>query len=99
MAASWVEGADGSGFGLENLPYGVVALAGDPARPGRPAVRIGEHALVLEPLAEAGLLGGLPPGVLAGPVLNPFLALGRAAWSETRARLVALLAADSPERE
>jgi fumarylacetoacetase len=93
---SWVEGADGSGFGLENLPYGAVSLRGGPARP---AVRIGEHALVLEPLAEAGLLGDLPPGVLAGPVLNPFLALGRPAWSATRARIADLLRAGSPERE
>ena len=37
--------------------------------------------------------------MLAGPVLNPFLALGREAWSATRARLVELLRADSPERE
>ena len=56
-------------------------------------MRIGEHALILEPLAEAGLLGDLPPGVLAGPVLNPFLALGRPAWSATRARLIELLRA------
>ena len=93
---SWVEGADGSGFGLENLPFGAVALGDGPARP---AVRIGEHALILEPLAEAGLLGDLPAGVLAGPVLNPFLALGRPAWSATRARLTELLRAGSPERE
>ncbi len=96
---SWVEGADGSGFGLENLPFGAVARGDDPARPARPAVRIGEHALILEPLAEAGLLGDLPPGVLAGPVLNPFLALGRPAWSATRARIADLLRAGSPERE
>ncbi len=93
---SWVEGADGSGFGLENLPFGAVALGDGPARP---AVRIGEHALILEPLAEAGLLGDLPAGVLAGPVLNPFLALGRPAWSATRARIAELLRAGSPERE
>ena len=42
-------------------------------------MRIGDHVLILEPLAEAGLLGELPAGVLAGPVLNPFLALGRPA--------------------
>src|SRR5215210_6226301 len=93
---SWVQGAGGSGFGLENLPYGVVARGGHPARP---AVRIGDHALILEPLAEAGLLGDLPPGVLAGPVLNPFLELGRPAWSATRARIADLLRAGSPERE
>src|SRR4051794_23231613 len=93
---SWVEGADGSGFGLENLPFGAVARRGGPARP---AVRIGEHALILEPLAEAGLLGALPPGVLAGPVLNPFLALGRPARSAPPARIAGLLRDDAPERE
>ena len=36
---SWVEGADGSGFGLENLPFGAVARGDGPARP---AVRIGD---------------------------------------------------------
>ncbi len=93
---SWVEGADGSGFGLENLPFGAVARG---AAPARPAVRIGDHALILQPLAEAGLLGDLPPGVLDGPVLNPFLALGRAAWSATRARLTELLREDAPDRD
>jgi fumarylacetoacetase len=93
---SWVEGADGSGYGLENLPFGTVARGDAPARP---AVRIGDQALILQPLAEAGLLGDLPPGALAGPVLNPFLALGRPAWSATRERLVDLLRAGAPERE
>jgi fumarylacetoacetase len=96
---SWVEGADGSGFGLENLPFGAIARSGDAAHPARPAVRIGGHALILQPLAEAGLLGDLPPGALAGPVLNPFLALGRPAWSATRERLTELLREDAPERE
>jgi fumarylacetoacetase len=86
---SWVPGADGSGFGLENLPFGAVARAGEPPRP---AGRIGAHALLLDPLARAGALGELPEGVFAGPVLNPFLALGRGAWSSVRARLGALLA-------
>jgi fumarylacetoacetase len=92
----WVEGADGSGFGLENLPFGAVARGGGPARP---AVRIGDRALILQPLAEAGLLGDLPEGVLSGPVLNPYLALGRETWSATRAALIELLREDAPERE
>ena len=92
---SWVPGADGSGFGLENLPFGAIAHGGEPPRV---AVRIGEHALVLSSLADAGLLGELPGGVFDGPVLNPFLALGRGAWSATRAALVELLRADAPDR-
>ena len=90
---SWVEGADGSGFGLENLPFGAVARGDGPATP---AVRIGDHALLLQPLAEVGLLGNLPPSTFAGPTLNPFLALGRPAWSATRAALTELLREDAP---
>src|ERR687894_2041076 len=79
-----------AGFGLENLPFGVVARPGEL---GQPAVRFGDDALLLAPLDAAGLLGDLPPGVLSGPVLNPFLALGRPAWSEVRGRLTELLSA------
>ena len=46
---SWVRGADGSGFGLENLPFGAVSRPGEDAHP---AVRIGDHALLLAPLAR-----------------------------------------------
>ena len=96
VTESWVPGADGSGFGLDNLPYGVVQAPGEPPRT---AVRIGDRALLLQPLAEAGLLGGLPPDTFAGPVLNPFMALGRPAWTATRARLRELLAAGAPWTE
>ncbi len=87
--ASWVP-AGTPGFGLDNLPYGAVARHGEPARV---AVRIGDHGLVLEALAAAGLLDGVPVprAALAAPVLNGLLACGRPAWSALRARLVALL--------
>ena len=75
------------GFGLDNLPYGVVQRGGEPPRP---AVRVGDRALVLDQIARRGLLD-VPAGVFTGPVLNPFLALGREAWSATRARLVELI--------
>src|SRR5919202_5656614 len=48
----------------------------------RLAVRFGDEAVLLEPF-EAAV--GLPPGTLAGPVLNPLLALGRPAWAALRA--------------
>ena len=88
--SSWVPGADGSGFGLQNLPYGAVARHG---REPRLAVRVGDHALLLGVLEEAGLLAraGLPAGTLGGPLLNPLLALGRPAWSALRAQLRELL--------
>ncbi len=66
------------GFGLDNLPYGAVATPGGQPRP---AVRFGEDAVLLDGFeAEAGL----PSGTLAGPVLNPLLALGRPAWAALR---------------
>jgi len=93
MSGTWVPGADGSGFGLENLPYGVVA--GADGRP-RIAVRVGDHALDLAALVDAGLLND-PTGALRAPTLNPFLALGRPSWAAVRARLRALLAAGNPD--
>jgi fumarylacetoacetase len=95
-AGSWVPGADGSGFGIENLPYGVVRHRG--GRPV-PAIRIGTFALDLAAVASAGLLPipGLEPGVFAEPALNAFLGLGPRIWSDTRRRLQALLAKGSSE--
>jgi fumarylacetoacetase len=92
--SSWVPGADGSGFGLENLPYGVVRDADGVARS---VVRIGDQAVELAPLAHAGRLG-VPAGTFDEPSLNRFLALGRASWTEVRERLTALLHADAGER-
>jgi fumarylacetoacetase len=97
-AASWVP-AGTPGFGLENLPYGAVAVR--PGEPARVAVRIGDHALVLERLAAAGLLDvvPVPREALAAPVLNGLLACGRPAWHALRARLVDLLRLEAPRRE
>jgi fumarylacetoacetase len=98
---TWVPDADGSGFGIEHLPYGVIrARGGSP----RPAVRIGDRALVLAPLAAAGLLdevtrsagGGLRPALEAS-TLNSLLELGRHRWTGLRARLTELLTAGNSE--
>ncbi|MFF4773767.1 fumarylacetoacetase [Microtetraspora fusca] len=83
MTRSWVPGADESLFGLDNLPYGVFSRPGEAPRVG---VRVGDHVLDLAPV--------LHDEVFAAPSLNPFLARGRTAWQETRARLRTLLAAD-----
>ncbi|MFF3665004.1 fumarylacetoacetase [Microtetraspora malaysiensis] len=84
MTRSWVPGADESLFGLDNLPYGVFSRQGEAPRVG---VRVGDHVLDLAPV--------LDDEVFAAPSLNPFLARGRTAWQETRARLQALLAAEA----
>ena len=80
MTQSWVPVPPDSPFPIQNLPYGVFSVAGGPARVG---VAIGEHVLDLAP--------ALGDEVFAGPSLGPFLGRGRAAWAETRTRLVELL--------
>jgi fumarylacetoacetase len=78
-------------FGLDNLPYGAVARDG-----GAPQLvtRLGDDAVPLAPFETAA---GLPEGTLAGPVLNPLLALGRDAWAALRGTLQERLQ-DPPER-
>lgn len=92
---SWVPGADGSGFGIEHLPYGIIRRG---AEAPRVAVRIGEQALDLAELVDVGLLtvSGVSAEVARAPSLNRFLALGPAAWSATRSRLIELLDGAGP---
>jgi fumarylacetoacetase len=97
---SWVPGADGAGFGIEHLPYGVIRVAGGSPQP---AVRIGDRALTLAPVAEAGLLDSVTADraalsqALGAPTLNLLLELGPEPWSGLRVRLIELLAAGSTE--
>jgi fumarylacetoacetase len=85
-AMSWVPGADGSPFGVTNLPYGVFLVGGDDPRVG---VRIGGHVFDLAAAERAGLVEA--DGTLGADTLNPFMALGRPAWDEVRSRLIELL--------
>ena len=71
---------DQSGFGLANLPYGVFAPPGASPRCG---VRYGDQVL--------DLAAALADDTFAQPTLNPFMAQGRAAWTQTRARITELL--------
>jgi fumarylacetoacetase len=98
-----VPGADGSGFGIENLPYGIVRVGSDAPRP---AVRVGDFAVLLSALADAGHLTGIGIAQEAfhAPTLNLLIKAGADAWQALRARLVSLLsageagAAELPER-
>jgi fumarylacetoacetase len=87
----------GSHFPVENLPFGVFRpRSGGPARVG---VAIGEQVLDLAVLEEAHLLESAAPGgrpLFRRPALNAFMAAGRPAWREARARITRLLAADEP---
>ncbi|CAM3167517.1 fumarylacetoacetase [Tsukamurella hominis] len=80
MTTTWAPVPAGSGFGVENLPYGVFRPAVGAPRVG---VRIGDHVL--------DLAAALGDPIFAAPSLNGFLARGRADWRRVRAEIVALL--------
>ncbi|MER7471880.1 fumarylacetoacetase [Micromonospora sp. NPDC000018] len=83
---SWVTGAEGSPYGVANLPYGVFRHGeGEP----RVGVRIGDFVLDLGGAEAAGLV--LAAGTLGRPTLNDFMALGRPQWTAVRQRVAELL--------
>ena len=93
--SSWVPGADGSQFPIQNLPYGIFSHARS-GRSARPGVAIGDAVLDLCELSNAGLLDGLgfaAESVFSEPTLNAFMARERADWRAVRARLASLLGA------
>ena len=98
---SWIDAAndDGCDFPIQNLPFGVFRPRGAGASP-RVGVAIGDQALDLAALHEAGLLRGTPAeveNVFARDSLNDFMAMGKAAWRGVRARLSVLLRHDAPD--
>ena len=70
-AQTWVEGAAGSGFDVDHLPYGVFARSGEHPRV---AVRIGDQVLDLSIVAAADMVD--THALFDQPTLNPFLAAG-----------------------
>ena len=92
---SFFDVAPTSDFSIQNLPYGVFS-AKDGLAP-RVGVAIGEYVLDLWELEQDRRLDVGELGVFAGPVLNPFMALGPKVWSRTRARISELLRHDNPE--
>src|SRR5689334_7552149 len=96
LLASFIPVAPNSDFPLQNLPYGVFCPPGESA--GRVGVAIGEWILDLSVLEELGLLtipGSTGP-IFAHAKLNPFMALGRTAWTSVRKKLTRLLSAEDP---
>jgi fumarylacetoacetase len=84
-ASSWVEGAAGSAYDADNLPYGIFSVGEAEPRVG---TRIGNHVLDLTAvLGDSSFDQGS---------LNAFMAMGTGAWRVTRRRLVELLT--DPER-
>ncbi|HET6167469.1 MAG TPA: fumarylacetoacetase [Marmoricola sp.] len=90
---SWVEGAAGSAYDVDNLPYCV--FSADDERP-RVGVRIGDLVLDVAPVAAGEMLD--VHDVFARESLNPLMALGPAAWASVRTWLTGLLT-DEHERD
>ena len=90
MTDSWLDTPEHTGFGLGNLPYGIIVHGRSAPQP---AVAVGTDALPLGAAAEAGLFDGvLPePAILAAPTLDRLLAAGPAGWRAVRARVTELL--------
>ncbi|MGY1604215.1 fumarylacetoacetase [Geodermatophilus sp. SYSU D00815] len=84
---TWLDLPDGTGFGLDNLPYGVFSARGGPRRTG---IAVGEHVLDLGGLTE-------DPVHRTGS-LNEFLALGPRAWREQREQVTDWLTGPSHRR-
>jgi len=95
---SFIPVAADSHFPLQNLPYAVFRPS--PGQRPRIGVAIGDFVLDLAVLEEAGLFDGPQLRdrlVFHQESLNQFMALGRPAWQEARARLQQLLATDHGE--
>jgi fumarylacetoacetase len=85
--ACWVATAAGSGFDVDNLPYGVYLAPGQGR--ARVGVGIGDQVVDVGALATADRQPEAP--ALSEPTLNAFLARGRPAWESVRAWLTDLL--------
>ncbi len=96
---SWVESANApdTDFPIQNLPFGVFSVDGGARCIG---VAIGDMIVDLTALEEAGKL--TPGGsikVFGDGVLNPFMALPQAVWSETREAISKLLDAEGGDQD
>ncbi|HEX6514678.1 MAG TPA: fumarylacetoacetase [Nocardioidaceae bacterium] len=92
LPTTWVEGAAGSLYDLDNLPYGVFSRGDEAPRVG---VRIGDFVVDLAPVAASDMLE--VAHVFEATDLNPLMAMGRAGWSSVR-RWVTGLLSDPSER-
>src|SRR5687767_1648178 len=95
LRKSWIPVEPKCPFPIQNLPYGVFTLADGVSRIG---VAIGDQVLDLRGLADANLLRGEHIGdgsCFQEPVLNRFMGMGKAAWSEARAIISHLLDEDT----
>ncbi|MFD9965961.1 fumarylacetoacetase [Amycolatopsis sp. NPDC058986] len=75
---TWLDLAEDTLFGLDNLPYGVFSRPGDTRR--RVGVAVGDQVLDL----SAAMADTAFASLFDAEVLNPFLAAGPATWRDVR---------------
>ena len=84
---SWIEVPENSDFPIQNIPFGIIKPKGmEP----RPATRVGNTAIDLSVLCDAGYFDALgieDLSVFYSPVLNDFISLGKPTWAVVRQKL------------
>ncbi|MFC4671277.1 fumarylacetoacetase [Seohaeicola nanhaiensis] len=98
LMKSWVASANSADcpFPLNNLPYGVFSTEGEDPRCG---VAIGEMVLDMAAAEEEGLIELADEPLFDLPFWNVLMEEGPAVWAALRARLTALLAEGTKERD
>ena len=99
MSSSWVPGADGSIFPIQNLPYGIFSHVPS-GRDPRPGVAIGDKVFDLRAAATEGLLEGVgfaAETVFGGSTLNAFMESPASQWAALRAKITSILSADGAD--
>jgi fumarylacetoacetase len=84
---TWVPGAAGSAYDVDNLPYAVFTTSSQSVP--RVGVRIGDH--VLDLAVAAATTHPAYVDLLATSSLNPLMAAGATVWAEVRSWIVDLL--------
>jgi fumarylacetoacetase len=101
---SYLEFPADTGFGLDNLPYGIgsVARSDGSTAAGSAYVAVGDDALDLAAAHRAGIfdaIDGLADDAFGHPTLNRFMGAGRPTWQAVRQRIGDLLTDRSCEAQ
>lgn len=98
LLKSWVASANSpdTEFPLNNLPYGVFSVGDSEPRCG---VAIGDRILDIQTAEEQELIDLADDPLFDVPFWNDLMEQGPAVWAALRARLTALLAEGSPDRD
>jgi fumarylacetoacetase len=97
MTASWLDIPSDSDFSLSNVPFGIFSLP--PEDRPRCGTALGEYAVDLALLAEAGLLDDVFPlsrSIFRESTLNCFMQQPRPTWVAVRSRIIQLFEKDGP---